>query len=535
MNNIPENKSARRDSRLLDEKDIRLLQVRRGREMSGIPPQAPPGGRSGLPAKQIAERDGGRRERLRVKRFRQAFTARRVGKAIVILACAALALRQAKRATKVFPYPQVTLQVEEYASFPTNTLYTMNEGAGTRAPAFTFCPKPSVKAAFAGDVDSVIAKGSTIAEEFRNVSVPLRDMVLEAPSPGMSFEGNSTVNGETTYHIWSDGGHWSERTFWGMNFNHPLGGFYFKCFTLFLNEDMLTGWLKTCRAYYFTFDFKAIRNSTKAQVGRIHSTRDKGLALHFCEYSMQMEVFVHDQREQFTTLGFFEPEQIVLLNDTLTSLWIRPEIVQKQSKKEDPCILDEDYSYTRGELREVERLSDVGVRQCMENCFWERMQADPNLPCLNPDLLPKEARVTKQGCRDAVSERHHLMTLVNTYTDASLNASVHARACGCPKRCNVTDYRIFADPTSVCRRDLADSVGDGKAILVFGFPSKRVPQFLEKEKVNLVDLLSNIGGIVGICLGASLITLFDIMEQVYFSLRHKLYQQRNEILPDGKH
>ena len=60
-----------------------------------------------------------------------------------------------------------------------------------------------------------------------------------------------------------------------------------------------------------------------------------------------MNVFVHDQKEKFTTLKSFTAEKLSLLNDTVTSIFIRPEMIQKLSKHEDPCIIDEGYSYTR--------------------------------------------------------------------------------------------------------------------------------------------------------------------------------------------
>ena len=63
--------------------------------------------------------------------------------------------------------------------------------------------------------------------------------------------------------------------------------------------------------------------------------------------SVQMEVLIHDQGEKFTNLNLFDPERVVVRNNTVISLFIRPEVLQKQDKKKDPCTLDEGYSYTR--------------------------------------------------------------------------------------------------------------------------------------------------------------------------------------------
>ena len=60
-----------------------------------------------------------------------------------------------------------------------------------------------------------------------------------------------------------------------------------------------------------------------------------------------MEVFVHDQGEEFINFGFLKPEQFVIVSNTITKLLIRPEIIQKQSRMENPCTMDESYSYTR--------------------------------------------------------------------------------------------------------------------------------------------------------------------------------------------
>ena len=58
----------------------------------------------------------------------------------------------------------------------------------------------------------------------------------------------------------------------------------------------------------------------------------------------------------------------------------------------------------------------------------------------------------------------------------------------------------------------------------------QVPHFLEKEKMTFVDLLSSIGGIIGVCLGASLLTLFNIIERGYANMHHKIRKRRIEAI-----
>ena len=46
-------------------------------------------------------------------------------------------------------------------------------------------------------------------------------------------------------------------------------------------------------------------------------------------------------------MNIFEPEHVTIIENSVTSLWIRPEFIEKLSKTREPCILDERYSYTR--------------------------------------------------------------------------------------------------------------------------------------------------------------------------------------------
>ncbi|CAG0900377.1 unnamed protein product [Darwinula stevensoni] len=304
-----------------------------------------------------------------------------VMKAIVILGCTVLALEQ------------VVLLVEEYLSFPTNTLYVIEDVEEIPAPAFTFCPKPSVTSRFPPSLNSsyeveAFLGGATFVEKFKKHAISLEFMIHTFTNDWMLYLVQSTVNGETI---------------------KPL----------YLGNDQ------------------------------------EGIP-----FAIKIEVYVHDEREAFTYFHFFEPEQVILFDNSLTRLFIRPEVIQKRNKRTDPCIDDDDYSYTRAC---VFASGSQFMFQCKENCIWEKMQArDNNLArpsCLMPSLLTKEANLTIPECKNWKDETHSFSL---------------------------------------------------------------IPHFLEKEKVTLLDLLSNIGGIVGICLGASLITLFDIAEMNIVTVREPL-------------
>ena len=70
--------------------------------------------------------------------------------------------------------------VDEYMLFPTNTLYEIRNVEYVPSPAFTICPKPSLK--FSGSLlESHMTKGSMTAEHFQNNSISLIDVVVEDP------------------------------------------------------------------------------------------------------------------------------------------------------------------------------------------------------------------------------------------------------------------------------------------------------------------------------------------------------------------
>ena len=75
----------------------------------------------------------------------------------------------------------------------------------------------------------------------------------------------------------------------------------------------------------------------------------KGNVLYLCLFQLlpHIELYVHDEREKFMNLGLFPAVRVALFNNTITNLVIRAEFIQQQSKKVDPCVFDEGYSYMR--------------------------------------------------------------------------------------------------------------------------------------------------------------------------------------------
>ena len=89
------------------------------------------------------------------------------------------------------------LLLEEYLSFPTSTLHVLNDADKIPLPAFTICPKPSVKASL---IKKSNYSGSKYLNfnQFLNASVSLTEVVRRAPFSAARVKNHSTSNGETT-------------------------------------------------------------------------------------------------------------------------------------------------------------------------------------------------------------------------------------------------------------------------------------------------------------------------------------------------
>ena len=198
-----------------------------------------------------------------------------------------------------------------------------------------------------------------------------------------------------------------------------------------------------------------------------------------------MEVYIHDQREKFTILFPFGSIAIALFNNTITRLFIRPEVIQRQNKPEEPCTLVEDYSYMRvspslktpdWESRwqkplEFFRFFPIFcIKQCMENCFWKKFQSDPDLPCIISFLTTNETELKKSQCENRDAESDFIDRLLEAQREAR---KMRSQDCNCPKRCNQIDYQISADPTRACQMTYG-TLESGRAVLIVSFPSQKV-------------------------------------------------------------
>ncbi|CAG0883166.1 unnamed protein product [Darwinula stevensoni] len=405
---------------------------------------------------------------------------RLVFKAVVILVCLVIALRQ------------VISLIDDYLSSTTTTSHIAKIVDKIPAPAFTFCPKPTLKASFKGSANNQFSA-------LKNASVSLTEFISHAPFEGLNFTSVSSANGETTFVLVN--GSWSERTFWevGDVRNPPE---IFKCFTLALRDEMPAG--TTNRVYnsmYFIFDFTSISKSKHEEIPSL------------------VEVYIHEQAEKFSNLGLMAIENAFVFKNTTANLFIRSDYARKLKKRRRPCIMHKGHSYVR----------------CMENCFWGWVQSRPQLPCLDPILITKEVNLTKPVCLDPNNSKVMLEELEKARKYFMDPESELGKNCSCPKRCHRSIYYIFPESNSNGFKVSEFSRNTGSATLFFNFPSRRVSTFVEQEKTTILELLSDIGGIVGICLGVSIVTIFDLVDWACSRIRCKLLSCRKKIVRGSNH
>ena len=110
-----------------------------------------------------------------------------------------------------------------------------------------------------------------------------------------------------------------------------------------------------CWQKYVSFNLTGITKSKEARVRKIHVTSLIKAPLivkldgnaRLCDVCMQVEVYIHDPAEEFTNVLGMQPERMTIMNSTTTRLLVRPQVVQRLSKKDAPCIQDDGYSYAR--------------------------------------------------------------------------------------------------------------------------------------------------------------------------------------------
>ena len=99
----------------------------------------------------------------------------------------------------------MTFLINDYLSYPTNTLYVIKNVEAVPAPAFTFCPKPSTIDPLPQAIEKPKMqpgkRDAIYMEKFQTMSVSLRQVIHKSPRWWLEEANTSTTNGETIIHL----------------------------------------------------------------------------------------------------------------------------------------------------------------------------------------------------------------------------------------------------------------------------------------------------------------------------------------------
>ena len=110
---------------------------------------------------------------------------------------------------------QVLELVYEYLSHPASTLFVMKDMDFVPAPAFTFCPRPSLSSNALGRQSGsssvnpfLIMPNSTVTDSFKKLALSMEELFLQVDDYFINVndwifevENTSTINGETIMHL----------------------------------------------------------------------------------------------------------------------------------------------------------------------------------------------------------------------------------------------------------------------------------------------------------------------------------------------
>ena len=153
-------------------------------------------------------------------------------------------------------------------------------------------------------------------------------------------------------------------------------------------------------------------------------------------------------------------------------------------------------------------------QEAIDKCgcyFYGYPKLDGRIPCIN---------LTQNYC------------VLQNYKEYINNISA---ICGpsCPLECNSGEYQIATSSSQYPTRQYAENFLINNPIIASKFPNGTLnyeiikqsvlslnvyydtlsyTEYIESPKLEIVDLVSNIGGIIGVFVGASLLSIFEIVE-----------------------
>ncbi|CAG0891024.1 unnamed protein product [Darwinula stevensoni] len=132
--------------------------------------------------------------------------------------------------------------------------------------------------------------------------------------------------------------------------------------------------------------------------------------------------------------------------------------------------------------------------------------------CVIPDMMYGE-KATGKG-KPKCNSSEEVGEFMGRVSRFRAEAESELRNCSCPQPCLLREYHLSQVPGSISRL----TSDPHRIFLDIQFPTTKVETFKEQPATSLVEILSEIGGCVGVCLGLSILTVYEILEVSFFFL-----------------
>ncbi|CAG0898961.1 unnamed protein product [Darwinula stevensoni] len=156
---------------------------------------------------------------------------------------------------------------------------------------------------------------------------------------------------------------------------------------------------------------------------------------------------------------------------------------------------------------------------------WDGSSPVQKLACLNPILITKEVNLTKPVCLDPDSSKVMLEELEKTRKYFIDPESEIGKNCSSPKRCHRSIYYIFPDPNSN-----GEQTSSNRFLCILIGVYLRGTGKDDHPRAPLRHLR-----VVGICLGVSIVNIFDLVDGACSRIRCKLLSCRKKIIQGSNH
>jgi hypothetical protein len=231
-----------------------------------------------------------------------------------------------------------------------------------------------------------------------------------------------------------------------------------------------------------------------------------------------LRVFIHN-----SSFLSSSAEQVLVEMGKLTSVAIKKTLTYRSPWPYSECLDDND---SKSDLVKYMRNVNGVYRQsdCLELCLQKIIMSACN--CFIPGVT-----IFKNNSLNSCFSSNETICLLNTFAEFSKYIN---KQCGdqCPLECDFVNYELTAStldyPSEEFFDDLQthsseyanitiDEFRKANLVLNIFYPSKEYTEIREVPKMSIIDLISNLGGVLGIFLGFSIfsfIEMFEIMIRV---------------------